>query len=121
MKKTTNDVKNTKTLVRVLKYLKGNVVFLFISLIIAIAIVALTLYIPVLIGDAVDLALGKDNVDLEGIAKILLLMGIVILITAVLQWVMGVINNRLTYSVVKRIRSDVFKKLQIHNLTHRII
>ncbi|MBR2370766.1 MAG: ABC transporter ATP-binding protein [Clostridia bacterium] len=100
------------TFARILRYLKGNVVFLILSLILAAGTVALTLYLPVLIGETVDLAIGKGNVDLVGIIKILTRMAIVICVTAILQWVMSIINNRLTYSVVKNIRFEVFKKLQ---------
>ena len=100
------------TFARILRYLKGNVVFLILSLILAAGTVALTLYLPVLIGETVDLAIGKGNVDMAGIIKILTRMAVVVGITAILQWIMSIINNRLTYSVVKNIRFEVFKKLQ---------
>lgn len=112
MKKDTEKRSNMSTLSRVLKYLKGNIFFLILSLIFAFAVVVLTLYLPVLIGDAVDLAVGEGDVDFEGIAKILGKMALIIAATALLQWIMGMINNRLTYSVVQKIRFDVFKKLQ---------
>ena len=103
---------NLSTLKRVLKYLKGNIVFLIASLLFATGTVALTLYLPVLTGDAIDMALGKDDVDFAGISEILGKMLIIIAFTGVFQWLMGMANNKLTYSVVKSIRFDVFKKLQ---------
>ncbi len=103
---------NLSTLKRVLKYLKGNIVFLIASLLFAAGTVALTLYLPVLTGDAIDMALGKDDVDFAGISEILGKMLIIIAFTGVFQWLMGMANNKLTYSVVKSIRFDVFKKLQ---------
>ncbi len=103
---------NLSTLKRVLKYLKSNIVFLIASLLFAAGTVALTLYLPVLTGDAIDMALGKDDVDFAGISEILGKMLIIIAFTGVFQWLMGMANNKLTYSVVKSIRFDVFKKLQ---------
>lgn len=103
---------NLSTLKRVLKYLKGNIVFLIASLLFAAGTVALTLYLPVLTGGAIDMALGKDDVDFAGISEILGKMLIIIAFTGVFQWLMGMANNKLTYSVVKSIRFDVFKKLQ---------
>lgn len=112
MKEKSKKTFGRNTLRRVLKYLKGNMILLFLSLLLALCTVVLTLYLPILIGNAVDLALGKGDVDLEGIAHILVRMIVVIIATSVIQWAMGMINNRLTYSVVCKIRSDVFKKLQ---------
>ena len=97
---------------KVLKYLKKYRVLFSISLILAIAIVALTLYVPVLVGDAIDLAIGKNNVDFKGIYNILLKIGIVAAITALLQWLMNVCNNRITFGIVRRLRRDAFNKIQ---------
>ncbi|MBR3687071.1 MAG: ABC transporter ATP-binding protein [Clostridia bacterium] len=97
---------------KVLKYLKKYRVLFSISLILAIAIVALTLYIPVLVGEAIDLAIGKNNVDFKGIYNILLKIGIVAAITALLQWLMNVCNNRITFGIVRRLRRDAFNKIQ---------
>lgn len=97
---------------KVLKYLKKYRVLFSISLILAIAIVALTLYVPVLVGDAIDLAIGKGNVDFNGIYNILLKIGIVAAITALLQWLMNVCNNRITFGIVRRLRRDAFNKIQ---------
>ena len=85
---------------KVLRYLKKYRVLFGISLILAICVVALTLYVPVLVGRAIDLAIGKDNVDFDGIYSILLKIGIVAGITALLQWLMNVCNNRITFGIV---------------------
>ena len=97
---------------KVLRYLKNYKALFSISLTLAIAIVALTLYIPVLVGDAIDLAIGKGDVDFDGIYRILLKIGIVAGITALLQWLMNVCNNRITFGIVRRLRRDAFNKIQ---------
>ena len=97
---------------KVLKYLKNYRILFSISLILAIAVVALTLYVPVLVGEAIDLAIGKGNVDFEEINRILLKIGVVAAITALLQWLMNVCNNRITFGIVRRLRRDAFNKIQ---------
>ena len=86
---------------------------LVMSLLLAALTVVLTLYIPILTGDAVDLLLGKGQVDMAGIFAIMLRIGIVMLITALAQWVMNTCNNYITYHVIKDIREDAFRKLEI--------
>ena len=107
-----NENKGTSTLRKVLKYLKHYKLLLALSLILAIAIVALTLYIPMLVGDAIDLALDKGLVDFNGIFGILLKIGILTLITSILQWLMNVCNNRMTFGIVRRLRKDAFERIQ---------
>ena len=97
---------------KVLRYLKNYKALFSLSLILAIVIVALTLYVPVLVGEAIDLAIGKGNVDFDGIYKILLKIGIVAGATALLQWLMNVCNNRITFGIVRRLRRDAFNKIQ---------
>ncbi len=107
--------KNTsygETVGKVLKYL-ANYRWLFaLSIIFAVITVALTLYVPILIGDAIDLAVGKGKVDIDGIQSILVRIGAVSILTAVFQWLMNVINNKIAFGVVRRIRYDAFKKIQ---------
>ncbi len=100
------------TVKKVLKYLAKYKILFAISLILALLIVAATLYIPILVGEAIDLAIGKDEVDFEGIFKILIEIGIISGITAFLQWIMNVCNNRITFGIVRRLRRDAFKKIQ---------
>ncbi len=101
-----------QTVKKVLKYLKKYKMLFALSLVLAAMIVALTLYIPILVGNAIDLAIGKGQVDFEGIFKILIKIGIVAAVTAVLQWLMNVCNNRITFGIVRRLRRDAFKKIQ---------
>ena len=97
---------------KVLKYLKKYKVLFTISLILAAAIVALTLYIPILVGNAIDLAVGRGEVQFNAIFDILVKIGIIAAVTAVFQWLMNVCNNRITFGIVRRLRRDAFKKIQ---------
>lgn len=83
------------------------------SLFCALLTVLLTLYIPILIGRAIDCIVGAGDVDFQGMWVILKQMGIVILLTAIAQWLMSHINNWITYRVVKDIRTQAFNKLEI--------
>ena len=109
MKKNANSLPTIK---KVLKYLAKYRILFAISLILALVIVGFTLYVPILVGEAIDLAIGKDNVDIDGIIKILINIGIISGITALLQWIMNVCNNRITFGIVRRLRRDAFKKIQ---------
>ena len=75
--------------------------------------VALTLYIPILTGDVVDCIVGPGEVDFAGIITILKKMAIMILLTAVIQWLMNTCNNKIAYQVVRDVRDEAFKKLEI--------
>lgn len=100
------------TIIKILKYLKPYSVLAVLSLLFAAVSAILTLYLPILIGRAVDCIVDRDHVDFDGIFEILVTMGIVIALTAFFQWLMNIINNRITYSVVKDIRSRAFENLQ---------
>lgn len=100
------------TFFKVLKYLKKYLPLFIISLILTLTVVALTLYVPILIGQAIDLAVGKDQVDINGIGVILIQIGACIAFTAVFQWVINVINNRMVYGIVRNVRHEAFLKLQ---------
>lgn len=103
--------RHKQTTKKVLHFLKKYWALELLSLLFAAISVILTLYLPILIGDAVDLIIGKGLVDFEGIMKILIKMGIVIALTALSQWLMNTCNNRITYSVVRDIRKKAFDKL----------
>lgn len=106
--------KNTSgTLRKVLKYIKRYKLLLLLSIILAALSVAGTLYAPILIGDAIDLIIGKDNVDFASIAKLLLQSGIIAAAVALVQWIMNTVNNRITYHIVRNVRNDAFRKIQI--------
>lgn len=102
-----------KTLLKVLHYIGKYSIYLVFSLIFAAVTVALTLYLPILTGDALDLIIEKGLVDFDGIYDILKKMAVVILLTAAAQWLMNICNNRITYHVVRDIRYEAFKKIQI--------
>lgn len=103
---------STSTLKKVLKYIGRYKFFLPVTLLFALITVALTLYVPILIGDAIDLIIGKDNVGLAKIVKILAVAAVLIGITALSQWIMSAINNRITYHVAADVRRDAFKKIE---------
>lgn len=108
-----NKKTQTQILKKVFGYIKSYSFFVVLSLILAIITVALTLYIPILTGDAIDLIVGKGNVDFDGVFKILIRMVIVVLITALAQWIMNLCNNKITYGVIQDIRNQAFRKLEI--------
>ena len=111
-KKTTSDMTNMQTVKRVLKYLNTYKWLFFLSLLIAAAVVGFTIYIPILVGNAIDLALGEGLVDFTGIKSILIKILIISVITALLQWIMNVCNNKITFGIVRRLRADAFCKIQ---------
>lgn len=118
---TAGSKKNTAqkgTLKKVLKYVQRHGFFMVLSILFAAITVALTLYTPILIGDAIDLIVGKGQVDFAGIAAILIKTGIIISITALIQWLMNTINNRITYHVVRDIRNEAFRKIEILPLSY---
>ena len=82
---------NKGTIIKILKYLKPYWFWAAMSLIFAAATVVLTLYLPILIGNAVDCIVDSANVDFDGILKTMLTMGIVIVLTALFQWLMNYI------------------------------
>ncbi len=98
---------------RVLKYIRKYTPALVLSLLLAGLTVLLTLYIPILTGNAVDLIIGKGQVDMAGIFAIMKKIAIVMIITAAGQWVMNTCNNYITYHVIRDIRTDAFAKLEI--------
>ena len=112
MKKRTSLTKSASTFFKVLKYLKGYLPLFIISLILTLAVVILTLYVPILIGKAIDLAIGKGNVDIARIKEILIQVAFCIGFTAIFQWIINVINNRMVYGIVRNVRHEAFLKIQ---------
>ena len=97
---------------QVLNYIRRYWVLVGFSLLLAAVTVVLTLYVPILTGDAVDLLLGEGQVDFQAVFHILWKIGIAMAVTAVAQWVMNTCNNHITYHVVKDIREDAFHRLE---------
>ena len=100
------------TLKRVLSSLRGYRFYLFTSLTLAVTSVALTLWLPVLIGEAIDHIVSPGNVSFDKISSIFAKAAIAILITAILQWLMNVCNNKMTFGVARNVRNDAFRHLQ---------
>ena len=100
------------TLMKVFGYIKDYMPFLILSIIFAALSVVLTLYLPILIGDAIDMVVGKGDVDFGGIFSKVKVGLVIIVLTAISQWLMNVCNNRMTYGVVRDIRKDAFDKIQ---------
>ncbi|MBU5463542.1 ABC transporter ATP-binding protein [Anaerotignum sp. MSJ-24] len=109
-----NKKSNQKTtLKKVLKRIKPYSFLVICSLVMAAATVALTLYFPLLTGDAIDYILEPGKVDFNAIIPILKKLAVIAIITAVCQWIMNVCNNHITYNVTKDIRDEAFKKIEI--------
>lgn len=102
---------NSGILKRVLKYIKKYNFLVALSFICAAISVASTLYAPILTGNAIDLIIEPGKVDFDGIKDIIFKFIIVVAITVVSQWLMNIINNHITYSVVKDIRIEAFNHL----------
>ena len=105
--------KQKQTLGKIISYISHYWFLLGISVLLAAASVILTLYIPILTGDAIDYILEPGRVEFVKILPILQKMLIIIIITAVAQWIMNICNNKLTYRVVKDIRTEAFHKIEI--------
>lgn len=107
-------MKNNKEIIKkVLDYIGKYKIFLLLSIILAAISVALTLYIPILTGNAVDCILGPGQVDFAGILVILKKMAVIILLTAIVQCLMNACNNKITYQVIRDVRDEAFRKLEI--------
>ena len=101
------------TMKKVLRYIKKYWFFVLMSLAFAAVTVALTLYVPILTGRAIDQILGPGDVAFDEIWVILRTIAVVIALTAVFQWLMNLCNNRITYRVIRDIRRDAFAKIEI--------
>lgn len=101
------------TVKKIFKYLTHYKLSIIFSLLFAFITVAGQLAIPVLQGKAIDRIIGAGNVDIKGIIRILVIIAVTVAATALFQWIMNVINNKITYSIVRDIRKDTFEKLQI--------
>lgn len=88
-------------------------IFLVFSILLSALSVALTLYIPKLTGYAVDAIVSRGNVDFPRVFRIMLQIGICMMVTALAQWLMNMCNNKMTYQVVRDIRNEAFRKIEI--------
>jgi len=106
MKKT-----NFSSVKRVLSYIKRYTPLLIISILLSVATVVCTLYIPIVIGEAIDNIIDRGLVDFDTVFSLLLRVGIISLAVAALQWIMNTINNKITYNVTRDVRNEAFDRL----------
>ena len=105
-------MRKNNTIQKVLKLMKPHMYFLILSLIFSVVYVVLTLYAPILVGDAVDFIIGKEQVDFAAIFEILKQIAVIVVVASLAQWFMNLCNNALTYRVVKDVREKSFTHLQ---------
>ena len=106
------------TLTRVLHKIRPYSLFVVCSLIVAAVSVAAQLYIPILCGDAIDLMLGKGNVDFAGVGRIIVEVLVVAVVAAFAQWLLSVCNNHITFSVSRDLRNEALRKIQTLPLSY---
>ncbi len=100
------------TIRKVLHHIRRYIGLMLLSMLLAALTAAGTLYIPIIIGNAIDCIIGAGNVDFAAILPMLVRAGAVAGATALLQWLMGVINNRIAFNVVRDIRNEAFEKIE---------
>lgn len=108
-----NKKNQTQTIKKVFRYLGKYRIFVVISILMAMASVALTLYVPKLTGNAIDYIIGPGQVEYAKVFRILIKIGVATLFIALVQWIMNICNNKMTYQVVQDIRNEAFEKLEI--------
>ena len=106
MKKT-----NFSSIKRVLKYIKRYTALLILSILLSVCVVCCTLYIPIIVGQAIDQIIGAGAVEFSIITPLLWRVIIISLVIVVLQWIMNTINNKITYNVTRDVRNEAFDKL----------
>lgn len=104
--------KSSQAVKKLLPRLKNQRFFLILSLLMAVITVLTTLYVPVIIGHAIDLIIGQGQVDFDGVFAYLTKIGIIIAITALTQWIMNICNNHITYHVTRNIRNEAIEKIE---------
>lgn len=106
------------TFKKVLHYIGRYKYLLALSVIFAALSSALTLYVPILIGNAIDCIIGKGEVDFNAVFGILVKVGVTVGLTALFTWLMNTLNNRITFHVVRDIRNEAFRKIEILPLSY---
>lgn len=110
--------KQKTTIRKVLRYVRPYYAALFVSLFLALLFVAMSLYIPILVGQAIDCIVDKGLVDFGAVSRKLLQIGICALIAALAQWIMSQINNFVTFHVTRDIRNEAFRHVQVLPLSY---
>ena len=101
------------TVKKLLRYIRRHTWLILASLLFAGVSAVLTLYVPILTGRAIDCIVAEGRVDFQGIFQVIKIMLLVVLVTALAQWLMNVCNNRITYQIVRDMRMDAFSKIEI--------
>ena len=110
--KKSNKTSNKSTISRVLKYIKKYMFFVILSFICATASVVATLIGPILTGEAIDQLIGPEQIDFDKVKHYIILFIIAMIVTVITQWIMNILNNHITYHVVKDIRIEAFNHLE---------
>ncbi|MDO4621826.1 MAG: ABC transporter ATP-binding protein [Eubacteriales bacterium] len=110
--------KRKQTLKRIFAYIRPYRGYVILSLLLAAVTVVLTLLVPILIGNGVDQILGKGQVDFSGLRRTILLIAAAVLITALSHWLMNVLNNKLTYLIVRDLREQAFRHIHVLPLSY---
>lgn len=105
--------KNKGTLKKVFSYIGKYKYFLILSMFFAAVTVGLTLYAPILVGKAIDCIIGKGNIDFVNMKSILIKVAVIVVSTALIQWLMNVCNNKITYNVSRDLRKKAFEKIEV--------
>ena len=111
-KKPVDKASQIKTLKKVLHYIKDYRWLLIGSILFAAVVCVLTLWLPILQGQAIDKIVSKGNVDFKGLVHILMIIVVTVLITALAQWLQNLVNNKVAYHVVRDLRNAAFKKIE---------
>ena len=111
-KKPVDKASQIKTLKKVLHYIKDYRWLLIGSILFAAVVCVLTLWLPILQGQAIDKIVSKGNVDFKGLVHILMIIVVTVLITALAQWLQNLVNNKVAYHVVRDLRNATFKKIE---------
>ena len=104
--------KSPGTIRKLLTFVGAYKVLLILSILISAFVVVLQLYVPILFGHCVDFLIGKGKVDFEGLNHKLIWILILIGVSGIGTWIMNVINNRMTFGIVRAIRSKAIRKIQ---------
>ncbi|MBQ3600926.1 MAG: ABC transporter ATP-binding protein [Lachnospiraceae bacterium] len=109
---TVEEKRQNNTIKKVLKYVKKYWGLLLFSIVLAFVSVLLSLYIPILVGDTIDEILGMGQVNFIQVKRLLIGSLILAVITALCQWIMNIINNKITFQVIRDMRKEAFAKIQ---------
>lgn len=106
-------MRTNKPIIKILRHMRAFWPLLVLSILLAAASVILTLYVPILVGRAIDRIVGPGDVDFSGILNIIIQIAVIAGSAAILTWLMNAINNKMTYQMVRDVRDEAFRKIQV--------